>query len=131
MQNASTTFIEMISVSGSAESMRAHAIESSNYIQKGQMVLRGTMATANYIREANPLRYTILSVRGMQDAAPVRLMRIDSAGGSVTFITLDGKIRTARRYLCICDRMCVLESYLTQSRTCEYGATVKCLHAAV
>jgi len=26
---------------------------------------------------------------------------------------------------------CVLESYLTQSRTCEYGATVKRLHAAV
>lgn len=48
-------------------------IEFSNYIQKDQMVLRA-MAIANYIREANPLRYTILGVRGMQDAAAARLM---------------------------------------------------------
>lgn len=74
--------------------MHAHAIESSNYTQKDQMVLRGATATANCIREANSLRHTILDARGMQDAAPVHLMRIDSAGSSVTFITLDGKIRT-------------------------------------
>jgi len=54
--------------------MRTHAIESSNYIRKDQMVLRGTMATANCICEANLLRCTILGVRGMQDTALVRLM---------------------------------------------------------
>lgn len=44
-------------------------------------------------------------------------MRIDSAGSSVTFITLDSKIRAAHAAISAFVIERVLESYLTQSRT--------------
>lgn len=108
-QNASMTFIEMISVSGTRNRTRANAIESSNYSRKDQMVASrcdGKYNTANYIREANSTapRY-ILFLMHAECKTPVQLMRIDSAGSSVTFITLDGKTRTCTQVsLHLCDR---------------------------
>lgn len=110
-----------------------HATECSNYIQKDRMTFRRAMGRWQpliaYSRREFALTYLLSLMFADECKTPLSLglMRIDSAGTSVTFITLDS---TACGYLSHSWLGTRTMPYLTRS-TWIRSATVKRLYAVV
>lgn len=97
------TFIEMILVSG----IDCAHTQLNSQITSRKIKWCFVMRWQPLITYAKRIRLGVLFLMFAECKTPLRfnLCELISAGSSVTFITLDGKIRAARRYLCICDRM--------------------------